>query len=547
VRAAEPRRRILRPAPAVHLLSLAVAAVALMYLERNQWFFYDEWDFLARRGLHLGEFGILWGHGEHWSTIPILAYRALAHTVGLRSYAPYMAMLVLLHIVLAHLLWRCMLRGGADPWIATALVGVFLVLGAGANNLDWAFQIGFVGALSMGMLALLLADRDAPLGRRDAVVVLLMIAALMFSGIGVTMAAVVGVAAWLRRGWPTAVALTVIPAAVYLTWLATAARTVSMFPPSRSELLTVPDYVWAGLTHSTEAVTGLAGAGAVLVLALVVLLVRDHRLVGSRAAAAHAAAVGAAVFYLITGVGRIHLGIDGAASTRYVYIACALLLPAAGLVLSRSIGRSAIGLGVLLAFVAGALVHNVDLLVADARSWSAAKQAAKRVILAAARAIETENVIADPEALPEPVWTADLHLDVLRRMLRDGWLPPRPVPDDATRLLVALRLEVTMTGSPVLPVAHAPQVTPLTGAAVVSQGAASRVRLALAAPGSVRVEAGADGPLSLFYAVAGRPGEQAGPSEFPVRAGTPVYLSLAAPDAAATISLPAGLTRLCGS
>jgi hypothetical protein len=82
---------------------------------------------------------------------------------------------------------------------------------------------------------------------------------------------------------------------------------------------------------------------------------------------------------------------------------------------------------------------------------------------------------------------------------------------------------------------------------VVSQGAASRVRLALAAPGSVRLEAGADGALSLFYAVAGRPDEQAGPSEFPVRAGTSVYLSLAAPDAAATISLPAGLTRLCGS
>ncbi|MDB5068290.1 MAG: hypothetical protein JWM18_4724 [Chloroflexi bacterium] len=557
VRSAEPRRRTPWPALGVHLLSLAVAAAALMYLERNQWFFYDEWDFLARRGLHLGEFGIFWGHNEHWSTIPILIFRALAHTVGLRSYAPYMALLVVLHVTLAHLLWRCMRRGGADPWVATALVAVFLVLGAGANNLDWAFQIGFVGSVTTGMLALLLADRDAPLGWRDAAAVILLVVALMSSGIGVTMAAVVGADAWLRRGWRAAVALTVIPAAVYLAWLATGARAVATSPPSRTELLKVPDYVWAGLTRTSEAVTGLAGAGAVLVLALVVLLVRDHGVARSRAAAAYAAALGAAIFYLITAIGRIHLGIEAAASTRYVYIACALMLPAAAIVLSRAIGRSAVGLGVLLAFVAGALVHNVDLLVADARAWSATKQASKATILAAARAIQSENVIADPETLSEPVWAPDLHLDVLRRMLRDGWLPSLPVPDSATRLLVALRLEVTMTSTPVLPLAPAPQVTPMAGTtvsrlagdcvSVVSQGAASRVRLTLGAPGSVRVQPGADGRVSLLYAVGGRPDEQAGPGEFPVHAGQAVYLSLAAPDAAPTLSLPPGLTRLCGA
>jgi len=36
----------------VHLASLAVGFVVLLYANRNQWFWYDEWDFIARRGLH---------------------------------------------------------------------------------------------------------------------------------------------------------------------------------------------------------------------------------------------------------------------------------------------------------------------------------------------------------------------------------------------------------------------------------------------------------------------------------------------------------------
>ena len=51
-----------------------------------------------------------------------------------------------------------MLRCGADGWVATAFAAVFLVLGAGYENLIWAFQIGFVTSTVCGLGLLILAD-----------------------------------------------------------------------------------------------------------------------------------------------------------------------------------------------------------------------------------------------------------------------------------------------------------------------------------------------------------------------------------------------------
>ncbi|HVF13751.1 MAG TPA: hypothetical protein VM942_04080, partial [Acidimicrobiales bacterium] len=207
-----------------HALSLVAGLVVLLVVNRNQWFAGDEWDFLARRGLHGAEAGLFEPHNEHWSTGPILVYRALYSLVGLRSYLPYIAVLVLVHLALAHLLWRIMRRVGVDPWVSTALAAVFAVLGAGTENLVWAFQIGFVGSVLLGMVVILLVDHDGPFDRRDHVAWLVSVVALTFSGISVTMVVIAGLTVLLRRGWAQAAKTVVVPAAVYLLWLMVAGR-----------------------------------------------------------------------------------------------------------------------------------------------------------------------------------------------------------------------------------------------------------------------------------------------------------------------------------
>src|SRR5438067_7783873 len=70
-------------------VALAVLAVPFyLWLGRKQWFSVDEWDFLAGRNLgHVND--LLRPHtDEHWSTLPLLAWRGIWQVIGL-SYLPY--------------------------------------------------------------------------------------------------------------------------------------------------------------------------------------------------------------------------------------------------------------------------------------------------------------------------------------------------------------------------------------------------------------------------------------------------------------------------
>src|SRR4051794_39941197 len=139
-----------RLAAAAHALTLVGGFFVLLNANKDQWFFGDEWDFLSHRGVLHAERSIWYPHTEHWSTGPILIYRALYSRYGLRSYMPYIVVLLVLHLVVAHVLWRLLRQAGVDPTLSAALGGVYVLLGAGYENLLWAFQIGFIGSLAVG-------------------------------------------------------------------------------------------------------------------------------------------------------------------------------------------------------------------------------------------------------------------------------------------------------------------------------------------------------------------------------------------------------------
>ena len=59
----------------VFAVVVVVALPVLLYLGRDRWFRYDEWDFLASgdaTSLH----DLFEPHSVHWSTLPVLEYRA---------------------------------------------------------------------------------------------------------------------------------------------------------------------------------------------------------------------------------------------------------------------------------------------------------------------------------------------------------------------------------------------------------------------------------------------------------------------------------------
>ena len=209
-----------RPAMTTFLAGEIVALVVFMFFSRRMWFGGDEWNFLvARTGGNLHDLFLPF-YEHHWVTLPVLVYRGLWWVFGLRSYRPYQLVIVALHLTAAYQLRSIMRRVDVRPWTATLFAFTFLFFGRGYLNMVSPFQMTLVGSLVFGLAHLILATHDGDLDRRDAWGLAAGGAALMCSGVGITMAMTVGAAVLLVHGWRRALVHTVPLACAYIIWFA---------------------------------------------------------------------------------------------------------------------------------------------------------------------------------------------------------------------------------------------------------------------------------------------------------------------------------------
>lgn len=205
-----------RIAAAVFGIAVLAALPTILYFGRNQWFFIDEWSFLA--GRPFGVDGVLDDHNGHWVSTPFLLFRSLYSIFGIRTYLPYQLLATLSHlgaVVLSRLVMR---RIGVGPWTATMVACFLLLLGSGLSNLVFAFQVSLNGSVVCGLGALLLADHGGPIGRRDAAALGVTMVGLTTSAVMIPLVAAVGVATLIRRGPRVAVLHTIPPAVVFAAW-----------------------------------------------------------------------------------------------------------------------------------------------------------------------------------------------------------------------------------------------------------------------------------------------------------------------------------------
>ena len=309
----------------------AGALVLYMVLGRWLWFYNDEWDFLVTR--RAGDVGDLFRpHNEHWPTLPVLLYRALYGIFGLHTYFLYQLFAVLSHLTAAALVFVVMLRARVRPWIATSAASLFVLFGSGAANITRAFQIGFTGALVLGLAHLILADHDGPLDRRDRLGLLAGLLGLMTSGVAVAMVIVVGLVVLARRGWRAALFHTVPPAVSYGVWFAAIGHQgyTRGSPTARG----VEEFVSKGLRHAYALLGDVAWVGSLLAVALIaglILAVVQARRSGQLPAqlAPLGLLVGSVLFLVITATGRASsFGSTYALQPRYAYLVAAMTLPA---------------------------------------------------------------------------------------------------------------------------------------------------------------------------------------------------------------------------
>jgi hypothetical protein len=225
-----------------------------------------------------------------------------------------------------------MRRAGVDPWLATVGAGLLALFGAGNENIVWAFQIGFTGALALGLTQLLLADHEGPLGWHDGLGLLAGAGALICSGVGVPMVGVVGLAMLLHRRWWSAVFHTVPLGVLFTAWWLAYGRAGYQTPePTTREVL---EFVASGLSVGWNAMGQQVGGGILLVVMLVsgLLLAWSHKPDGCRLAVPVALLAGSVVFLTVTALGRAWgAGGDAARASRYMYLIAALSLPAVAL------------------------------------------------------------------------------------------------------------------------------------------------------------------------------------------------------------------------
>jgi len=438
----------------VFVVALVVGALAILtYFGRLRWFALDDWDFLADR--RLGDVGDLFrAHNEHWSTVPVVAWRLIWSVDGLHHYATYQALLVGAHVAVVVLLRIVMRRAGVRPWTATLVALALLLFGAGSQNILWAFQIGFVGSMAFGLGQLLLLDHEGPVDRRDALGLGLGLLAIMSSGIGVSMVAAAGVAALLRRGWRVALLHTVPLAAAYLVWWSIEQPSTVGHPPPASTFEVVRQvaaFAATGVAATFGALASVPYLGFVLVALTGAGLVLAWRgLTWSdwcrQGATVVALLVGLVVFFVISGSGRWWSGADYARTSRYLYLGAAFVLPAIGVAADALMVRWRRAAPAVVVLLAVGIVGNVGAL-RDARQADEVRYPPARALVLnlADRSIGDD---VDPRTEPDPRANPGLTIGWLRQVRAEGKVPDPPPLSADEELLLPVRLGFLQSFAP---------------------------------------------------------------------------------------------------
>ena len=546
----------------VHLASLAVGFVVLLYANRNQWFWYDEWDFIARRGLHDPQWSLWRSHNGHWSTLPILAYRTLLYFFGLRTYWPFIGLLIVLHLLLAHVLWRVMLRVGVTPFVATGLAAVFIVLGSGNANIVWAFQIGFVGSMVLGWLMVLSACTVRWDAWRLVGTWVLGVAALMCSGNGTTMVALATFAALAERGWRRALMVMSVPAVVFVAWYVA----IGNQNTAALSLRTTPKFVGLGLARSFSTVFGSHSelVGALVLLALVVAVSVRLRQDPRRTALAALALASAFVFFVIAGLGRSALG-TATTSTRYVYEAIALGLPAIGLALDmvvtavRRIRPSSRVLAATALVLIGVLVLWTGLTNVRQLRHGVRLQALGSLHLRQQLDATVVMINSGQAFFPDARTAAGspyLSAEQMAVMVRAGWFPPPKPVDRELALRQRAAMQIGVNPQRVPPAGFKPHTGTVAGAALTRAGRCDALTpppagrpvmlLPAGAPASFTFSPDAAGTVFVRLSDPGRPAP-AGTLRQPVGGGRTYRVVTLPTDLDVRVYLPPGTaSTVCG-
>jgi len=314
----------------LHLtISIAViTSLFLLYLNHDLWFYGDDFSFIFDRYFEAknGNFtdAIFNPHNEHPAFLPSLTYLTIESIFGLSPYWLFLVPVLTMHAIIVTCVGRLLTKTLNSPYLVVAGTCVVAFLSAGNENLFWGFQFGFIGAIAFGLLQLVLIYDRQDVGWRDYLGSFFAICAITTQGTGLTSLFVVGLFLLLSKRWKSLL-IAVLPAAmVFAAWRLSFGSTENHSKPTKLQLLELHKYVWEGLTTAADGVFHLAGVSAIVIFGLLAFLTSRFKR-NSAFLLVLSLLAGSIFFYTVNGIGRIHLGINQAGSSRYTYVGIVLL------------------------------------------------------------------------------------------------------------------------------------------------------------------------------------------------------------------------------
>lgn len=364
-------------------VGLVVLGALSWYLCRGFTFVADEWDILA----HHVHGDLLSPYNGHLSLVPAGIYQALAHTVGVGSYWPYLAVGLVGYLAVPAV-FHLTHRRRVDPLLSALGALAIAWSWAASMNLMYGFLINFDLPLVLMLVAWWLIRRDTTGADWGAAAVLAV--ALASSSVGVVATVAVVMPLVVARAPLRRLARFAVPVVAWVAWWL-----VWHEPTTPASLGERAGYAWnmtvgilAGFTLGWKpgALVSLAVIVAVLVWAA-----RADRI------DAHVIGIGVAfgVFVLLSAFSRAgELALNPPDASRYVWLGD-LLIVAALTWCARGLRLSARVLGaVALVVVIGAvgLVGNMR----DYREFPLGERARTRAFLVGA---EIAGPAADPDRI----------------------------------------------------------------------------------------------------------------------------------------------------
>lgn len=415
--------------------AVGVAVVVWWVVGRRQWFIRDDWALLLTRDEYRRCCGtgtwLFFPQDGHWMTPPIVLYDATRAVFGLGSYWPFLLLVLATHLGAVLLVREVCRRAGATAWTTTIVCSMLLVFGSGWENIVFAVQITYNLSL-VGFLAhVLLADHDGPLGRRDALGVAVGMVGVMSSGFAPFFIGGIGLFLLLRGRWRAA-AVHTAPLAVAYVWWWLRWGDDPAGDAAGTSATQVPSFVGRGVLATFRGLTSVGALEGVALVATVGVVLwrrgraREHSLVA-------ALAVTALVMFAGVGLQRAGFGVEGAAASRYVYMAAFLVVPAfcVAVDLLGRLAPQALGAGRVL--LAGSALLNAAALHTDGGAWADLARAERGVLELVAGSPRLGE--ADPTRTPVP-FSPDVTVGAIPTLVRDGAIEPRPATTPAELALV---------------------------------------------------------------------------------------------------------------